>query len=179
MASNDECKTKDTVIIVSCLMIISLIGLLIWSGYGREALQEQNDELFVKIVELEKELRLTKEAANLWYQQNNVYQRTTDTLDEQLVTCKRKLHESKLCESNLALRNKEIDKCLAEYEFMRASLLNEYDVDVDTFPKLINGLYNDGVIHAQVNDNIEQGLNTLCHEHLHYLVRNDKEHFVN
>jgi len=62
-----------------------------------------------------------------------------------------------------------------EYYFMRSSFMQQYDIT--TFPMLIDGLYFNKTIHVQVNDDVSQGLDDLCHEATHYFIEEDYKHF--
>jgi len=165
---------KDTVLLSCFVLIVALLGMLVWSGFSRQALEDERDSLFVDNANLQMELRDTLDGADLWHKQMLIYKDELDAQASALRICKNKVSYYSV---NGEKASADLDKCWSEYDFMRESLLNDYDVDVDTFPELINGLYVDGVVHAQVNSDMEQGLNTLCHEYTHYLIDENYNHF--
>ena len=63
-----------------------------------------------------------------------------------------------------------------EYDFLHASFMNDYNMD--SFPEVIDGLYNNKSIHVQVTDDIARNLEILCHEYTHHFIFTNPEHFL-
>jgi hypothetical protein len=178
--TRDPWTFKDTVLLMSFIMIIALLGMLVWSGYDKQALETERNNYFKENTLLKRELRLSGEEPNQYSKQLETYKNTIKNNDQTIKECNQLLTQCKTQERNDLKAEQEfktIQECEEKYEFMRTSLLNEYDIEADDFPKLINGLYYQGVIHVKVNENIEQGLRTLCHESTHYFIDEDYEHF--